>query len=508
MRLPRLLYPKGSEDPRFDPPRHLVGVERDLELGVILDAMADGDVTIRDTSRSLLLRFEATRGTVLHRQEVLRDCLANPDLIRSLYTLAAQGRQLSRRHPLGLLRMSSSSSILSGSATLMGRLLMIMERMRETLRGVSAIESQGLRDLMNAVEERFDTDRMREMKELAWALASQSGALVSVNLGFGSRDSEYVLRERTRRRWGVLETLIRRARRFLFGGDNSSHLFRIDARDQGSNEALMHFQRRAMSQVANTLARACEHLMTFLDALHVQLAFYVGCINLAESLDRAGYALAFPTIHGCEESVLDARDLYDPALALTARGRVVANDLRAGGSCLIIITGANRGGKTTFLRSVGLAQVMMQSGMFVAASSFSCNLTRGVFTHFRREEDAAMRSGKLDEELSRMDSMLDHLRPGSVVLMNESFASTNEWEGSAIAGELLQGLRGANVMVFFVTHLLHLAHALHRAGDEDVLFLRAVPNDDGSRSYKISEGPPQSGGFARDIYAELFGRRL
>ncbi|MFO7942336.1 MAG: DNA mismatch repair protein MutS [Bacillota bacterium] len=508
MRMPRLLHPECSEDPRFDPPEHLLGVERDLELDLVLDAMADGDFTVREVSRSLLLGFETKREPAIYRQRVLRDCLRNPELIRDLYSLAERGARLSRRHPLGLLRMSTASSILSGSATLMSRLLEVMERMRETADGASSVESGGLRDVVTVLKERFDGERIREMRDLTERLARQSGALISVNLGLGSRDSEYVLRERRRRRRGVWESLLRRIRGHLFGPRGSVHHFRVDARDQASNEALVYFQRRAMSPVANTLARASEHLLAFLDTLRVQLAFYVGCINLAESLERAGYEVSFPDVRRREDAILDAKSLYDPALVLTTASPVVANDLRADGRDLILITGANQGGKTTFLRSVGLAQLMMQAGMFVTASCFSSSLRPRLFTHFRREEDVSMRRGKLDEELARVDAMLDRLRPDSMVLLNESFAATNEREGSAIAGEVLEGLRQANITVLFVTHLLHLAHRLHRAGDDGVLFLRAVPREGGTRSFEISEGPPQSGGFAEDIYADLFGREL
>ena len=74
---------------------------------------------------------------------------------------------------------------------------------------------------------------------------------------------------------------------------------------------------------------------------------------------------------------------------------------------LVIITGANQGGKSTFLRSIGLAQLMMQCGMFVAAESFGSNICTCLFTHYKREEDPTMRSGKLDEELGRMSSIVD-----------------------------------------------------------------------------------------------------
>ena len=108
---------------------------------------------------------------------------------------------------------------------------------------------------------------------------------------------------------------------------------------------------------------------------------------------------------------------------------VVGNDIDGNDKALVVITGANQGGKSTFLRSVGLAQVMMQSGLFVGAEAFGANIVRGVFTHYKREEDTSMTSGKFDEELSRMNALADMLGPHSLILFNESFASTNEREG-------------------------------------------------------------------------------
>ena len=98
-----------------------------------------------------------------------------------------------------------------------------------------------------------------------------------------------------------------------------------------------------------------------------------------------------------------AEGLYDPCLSLHSQGRAVGNDVSAdegpdSG------TGANRGGKSTFLRSVGLAQLMMQCGMFVAATSFAAGPCPRVFTHFKRDEDPSMKGGKLDEELARMSA--------------------------------------------------------------------------------------------------------
>jgi DNA mismatch repair ATPase MutS len=101
---------------------------------------------------------------------------------------------------------------------------------------------------------------------------------------------------------------------------------------------------------------------------------------------------------------------------------------------------------------VGLAQLMMQTGMFVAAESFSANMCPRLFTHFKREEDASMKSGKFDEELTRMSEIAKHLVPDSILLFNKSFAATNEREGSEIARQIVSALIEKGFKIFFVSH--------------------------------------------------------
>jgi DNA mismatch repair ATPase MutS len=169
-----------------------------------------------------------------------------------------------------------------------------------------------------------------------------------------------------------------------------------------------------------------------------------------------------------------------------------------------MITGANRGGKSTFLRSIGLAYLMMQCGMVVPAESFRTDLCKGIFTHFKREEDRGMKSGKLDEELSRMSTIVDSIVPGSVVLLNESFASTNEREGAEIASQIVQALLKMGIRVFYVTHLFALAEGFFRAEICETLFLRAERLEDGRRTFRLTEGEPLPTSFGEDLFRGIF----
>jgi DNA mismatch repair ATPase MutS len=151
---------------------------------------------------------------------------------------------------------------------------------------------------------------------------------------------------------------------------------------------------------------------------------------------------------------------------------------------------------------------MTQAGMFAAADSLRLNLAAGVFTHFKREEDDTMQSGKLDEELRRMSEIVDRIAPGAMLLCNESFASTNEREGSQIARHVVRALVDERVKVLFVTHQFDLADSFYTVASPDALFLRAARESSGQRSFKIIEGKPLPTNYGQDSYRAVFGRDL
>jgi DNA mismatch repair ATPase MutS len=259
--------------------------------------------------------------------------------------------------------------------------------------------------------------------------------------------------------------------------------------------------------VANALAQSTDHMLSFFKMLQTELAFYVGCLNLHGLLIKKGEPFAFPVPAACSERRHAFSGLYDVCLSLSLDRRVVGNDVRADDKDLVIITGANQGGKSTFLRSIGLAQVMMQCGMFVAAESFSANVCKGLFTHYKREEDATMKSGKFDEELSRMSDIVDSIGPDSMLLFNESFAATNEREGSEIARQIVCALLEKHIKVFFVTHLYGFAHGFFEKQMETAIFLRAEREADGGRTFKLVDGEPLQTSYGPDLYGTIFAER-
>ena len=243
-----------------------------------------------------------------------------------------------------------------------------------------------------------------------------------------------------------------------------------------------------MNQVANILTKSVDHILSFFKMLQSELGFYICCLNLHEQLDRIGEPTSFPIPCPSYERRQYFKELYDISLALTKKKKIVGNEINLDDKDFIIITGANQGGKSTFLRSIGIAQLMMQCGMFVSAEYYRANICRKIFTHFKREEDKTMNSGKFDEELGRMSDIVDHINSNSLLLFNESFAATNEREGSNIAKEIVNALLEKNIKIFFVTHLYEFANSFFDKKMENVIFLRADRQGGGERTFKMIVG--------------------
>jgi DNA mismatch repair ATPase MutS len=327
-------------------------------------------------------------------------------------------------------------------------------------------------------------------------LKFRGGVLISAELGKGNTGANYVLRKSQEKKQSWMKR--------IFAEKPPVYTFYLHPRDESGARALSELNNRGVNLVANALAKSTDHILSFFYMLRAELALYLGSWNLHERLSQKGEPTCFPMPVAPGERRLSFNGLYDVCLALSLKQRVAGNDVKADNKDLVIIAGADEGGKSTFLRSVGLSQLMMQSGMFAPADYFCANVCDGLFTHYKREEDATMKSGKLDEELSRMSAIVDNITSCSMLLFSESFAATNEREGSEIARQIICGLLEQRIKIFFVTHLYEFAHGFYDKKTENANFLRAERQAHGGRTFKLVEREPLQTSYGEDLYNRIF----
>ena len=488
----------------FDPEKGLPWNHRemssDLGLGVLFETMADGDEWIHESSRKAILSASTTTiEAVQYRQQILKDCLENAATAKAIYDLACHAMERPKGNYFSLVGRSPDS-ILHRAIEEMTILIEFLRRLRSIADDESiGFVSQGWKQLFAALQQDLDDEYLSSVQGHLKALRLHNGTLIGACMGRANKGQEYVLHRTPYHRWNLLAWLDE-----LFESHAPGFSFELSPRDEAGARALAELQNRGVALAANALAQSVDHVRDFFITLRTELGFYMGCGNLIRTLRSRGASVCFPTAFGAQLRRLSAQGLYDVCLLLSSADAVQGNDPKADDADMIIVSGRNTGGKSTFLRSVGTAQLMLQAGMIVPAERYEDSLCDGVYTHFKREEDTRMESGKFDEELGRMSGIVDHIRPNALLLSNESFASTNEREGSEVGRQVFLALLDEKVRIVAVTHMYELSSGFYKNSPYRIYFLRAEREGDGARSFRLAEGEPLPTSFGQDLYYRFF----
>ena len=479
-------------------PSNEQALTQDLELNTLFNAMALGDKFLFEVANKVVLTgINDHPDSIRYRQNILKDCLKNSSIVRDIYNLAAESIENKKQHYWGFYSRYPGSILYSSIEMLQMFVGMIKKLKNIADEHADKFESGGFTAFFAMIKKKLDDEYFASIQNHLKELKFRDGVLISAELGKGNEGANYILRKPQDKKQNWMQR--------IFATKPPVYSFHIAERDEGGARALSELKDRGINLVANALAQSTDHILGFFSMLRTELAFYVGCLNLHGRLAQKGEPICFPqpvAPGGRRHSFIG---LYDICLALILEQRIVGNDVDADNKDLVIITGANQGGKSTFLRSVGLAQLMMQCGMFAPAESFCSNVCDGLFTHYKREEDSDMNSGKLDEELSRMSEIVNNITSNPMMLFNESFAATNEREGSEIARQIICALFEKHIKCFFVTHLYEFAHGFYDKKMENAISLRAERQTDGGRTFKLIEGEPLQTSYGEDLYNGIFG---
>lgn len=223
-----------------------------------------------------------------------------------------------------------------------------------------------------------------------------------------------------------------------------------------------------------------------------ELSFFDEIHTLVKKANERGIPACLPTVSN--DKCYRATDAYDITLTVKDCPQIIPNDIDfASDAPVCFLTGANGGGKTTYLRTVGVNLLFFLAGCPIFARNAEIYPFSGLFTHFPEDEDFSG-MGRLDSEKLRVDRILERADEKSFILLNETFSATDEEKGFRLALSTAETMRNRGIFGLYVTHF-------HEVKSKGFPLLSAVVEENGDhrRTFKIYRSDGAHSSYARDI---------
>lgn len=480
-----------------------------------------------------------------YRLDIITDLLANPDLGAALESILPVLDQLEESATAKIRDYVADSPFLQ-TVYRLGELEIYVDCINklQTCLQPAVLNSKGLLKLKSVINQVAGnpefTSLVRELPKLRSGFSQLASVTIGINLDERMHPYQATILSINEQKFKGGSLLNR-----LFNKKNSSSpyqgispLLKIELIQTWSNDefqnapnpfqvAIFEELNRIVGSITKPVAVELSQYTKFnsrlLVALKSDIAFYLGVLKFIGTIHAAGLPLCRPAIMDRDARVFKVSDLYNINMVFqrclkqpnTAQ-TVVTNEVTFENGHIFILTGPNRGGKTTYTQAIGLAQLIGQLGILIPGKEAAISPVDTILTHFPVNEKPDSNLGRLGKESQRLNEIFQQATQYSLILLNESLSSTSPGECLYLAQEIVIGLKLLGARTVYATHLHELAANLETfnsqmPGNSKVVSMVAgiCPKDasqneaDGfnHRTFKITPGLPQGMSYARDIAA-------
>lgn len=484
--------------------------------------------------------------TINYRLDIIDDLLAMPELVDTLKKIVRIMIDNDKGNIYGLLTPDSFTT-LDSAVTAFEAYIQCIDYMHafNQKRGGSA-KSAGVRKMLDFFERCYNDKHYKslceDIKELREKIKGRiKSVLVAINLDEAlvpiSAGIVEILDKEYTKKPTVLDRIIYHGAKFndnnVIGGLRERYEY--EGNDKNSKDRIVNASEKALfAELDKYTKKYVELIDEALDeykaigfkdvySIEYQLDYYTGIIAMIKNVRAKGLEMCRPKLLPANERRAVIKGIFDPVyfseaavynLSHKEKREVITNDISlTPEKGFYILTGANNGGKTTFVRAVGLCQIMAQAGLYVPAGECEISVCDMVYTHFPKEEQKGIDASRFTTEIKQFKEISEVITNKSLILMNESIQSTTPRECVDIAVSLVDIFAVLGVRGVFATHLVDIAPKALKLNTTEKLntgiesITVCVEESTGRRLYRIAEGLPADTSYAGTIF-EKFGLDL
>lgn len=435
------------------------------------------DVKKREYFLSVVSNLTNDKNEILYRQEIVKDFESNPALLEQLTSLSARFEELRntqktagkgeyRMNVTGTTSPDALKNILQTRALCLKRALLFIKAYGELLERFD-LRSRGLRDLRSSFKEIYeknDFSRLLTFCTKVEKFSSNGFWDFRFSLNEEGRIESYELVDHKYIR--VSDPDLKKKGFSLFKkAEEAAHP--CQRVSPTKDDLYGQLAASALSDLSGAFAKISEQIFEKFGGVGQELVFYEVALKYINALSEKKAPICYPTFS--EDESVKIKNLYDLYLLMTKPypSDVVPNDFSLGQGGGLLVFGGNGSGKTVYLRSIATMQILAQAGLPIPCESASIAPFSQLATEFSEAEKEFCEgndAGRFEQEVRELAAMVDTLKEGSLVFLNETFQSTAYAEGAEGLYHLLKHFSALNIRWILVSHLRQLEEMLD--GDE------------------------------------------